>query len=73
MEEQVGASPRTSKIRELFDSQIGELALAELMSEFYVMGPTFDDNPYRMAFNEGQRNVVLYIMAKIKYNLIDGD
>ena len=50
---------------QVFSSGDGKLVLADLMSRFHVLGPSFAGDPYTTAFREGERNVLLYIAEKL--------
>jgi hypothetical protein len=51
--------------RETFGSERGERVLAHMCSAFYLGDTTFEpgSDPLKLAFNEGQRFVVLRILA----------
>lgn len=48
--------------RQTFSTKFGEKVLADLQKR-YNLRSSFHDNPTRLAFNEGERNVVLMIMS----------
>jgi len=53
--------------RNVFGTKQGKRVLYDLMMHHFVMGHTFNPaNSQETAFNEGQRNVVLRLMAKLK-------
>lgn len=57
----------------VFESPQGKLVLAQLMSKFHMISPTYslgkDVNPYDLALQEGQRSVVLYILSTLNIDL----
>jgi len=52
----------------LFNSEDGKKVLNELCRLHYINGTTFSADPFRNAYNEGQRSVVIRIL-----NIIKGD
>ena len=50
--------------RHVFATEMGKVVLADLIKR-YDMRPSFSDNALRMAFNEGERNVVLVILKAL--------
>lgn len=65
--------PSTERVieayRHVFSSEDGKLVLRDLMHAHYVQEPLPIDN---LAYAEGQRNVVLRILALIQKPLTDG-
>ena len=59
---------RMTDYRNVFGSQQGERVLLNMMDRHYVRGPTVNKNynPHETFYKEGQRNVVLEILAKLK-------
>ena len=69
--------------RDIFSSAVGKKILYDLMRQFFVLSPTFKPkflrtlsgdhtiqcDPYETAYREGQRNVVLYILTKMKTDI----
>lgn len=57
--------------RVFVENEDGYKILIDLMRKFHMMSPTTtkDMNPNEMLFNEGARNVVLYIMTKCNVNI----
>lgn len=57
----------------VFETEQGKLVLAQLMSKFHMLGPTYtlgkDVNPYDIALQEGQRSVVLFILSTLNIDL----
>lgn len=47
-----------------FSSGAGEAVLQELASKFHDVN-SFDADPYKNAYNAGQRSVFLYILAML--------
>ncbi len=52
-----------------FGSESGKRVLADLMKFGNMLGPSFATDPYRTAFNEGRRDVALYILNQLNYDL----
>lgn len=57
--------------QEVFGSPSGKLVLHDLCSRFHMMRSTkgFEDKPGDMDFKEGQRNVALFILSQVDYDL----
>jgi len=55
----------------LFSGELGRKILNDLIANHCVLSATFSSDPYRTAFNEGQRNVVLRILNMIIKNPSD--
>lgn len=53
---------RLMDYRVVFGSAEGKRVLHDLIARHYVLGTTFHHEPTIVAFNEGQRDVVLHIM-----------
>jgi len=57
----------------VFETEQGKLVLAQLMSKFHMISPTYtlgkDINPYDIALQEGQRSVVLFILSTLNIDL----
>lgn len=49
-----------------FNSEEGQNVLYDLCKVTGLLTSNFDENPHVMAFKEGQRNVVLHILNKLK-------
>lgn len=64
---------KVTAYQDVFNSPTGKVVLAELMSRFHMMGPTYPPNKelshYEMILNEGQRSVILYILAMMNVNI----
>lgn len=54
---------------DIFDSDKGKLLLEELSKTLFSKKTTYNDNPQRMAFNEGQRSVLLHIQNMMKVDV----
>jgi hypothetical protein len=55
--------------RQVFSSQAGKRVLHDLMSAHHMLGTSFVvKSELETVFNEGQRNVVLRILAKLNTN-----
>ncbi len=52
----------------VFGTPEGKRVLMDLMRTHHIMGSTFDENPRVTVLNEGERNVVLRILHKLKTN-----
>lgn len=50
----------------VFDGAAGKAVLADLYAKGGLMRPSYNSDPMRTAFNEGQRNLALYI-----FNMLD--
>ncbi len=48
--------------RDLFQAKSARLVLADLGALAHEVETSFDPDPYRTAFNEGQRSVLLHIL-----------
>lgn len=59
------ARQRADAYKQLLDLPAGRLVLWDLLDGTNVFATTFDTNGARMAFNEGQRNVGLRVLATI--------
>ena len=55
----------------LFGSEMGLRVLWDLMENHNMLRPSFSRDSLEMAFNEGQRNVVLRILKMLKMNVED--
>ncbi len=53
---------RLGDYRVVFGSAEGKRVLHDLIARHYVLGTTFHQEPTIVAFNEGQRDVVLHIL-----------
>jgi len=53
--------------RNTFGTEKGKVVLNDLIRRF-VLRPNMHDNPNRLAFNEGERNVVLMILTTLNIN-----
>lgn len=52
--------------KQLFNSPEGKVVLLDLMRVHYMITSTFDSDPALAAMREGERNVVLRILAMMK-------
>lgn len=50
------------RVKELFLSETGKQLIQDLCQEFHVFEGTYNDNPHKMAFLEGQRSVIWYLI-----------
>ena len=53
---------RLMDYRTVFGGEAGKRVLNDLIARHYVLGSTISGEPIIMAFNEGQREVVLHIL-----------
>lgn len=58
-----------SSYQECFDGEAGKIVLADLVERFRVMRPFPMKSDTDVAFCEGQRQVVLYILSVMNYDL----
>lgn len=60
-----------SLYQDVFGTASGKLVLADMCKKFHMMGPTRakDDQPGDIEFREGQRNVMLFILAQVDCDL----
>lgn len=62
----------------VFGSDQGKRVLLDLLGHCHVLGSSFDPDPCKTAFAEGQRDVALYILAQVQqgdlafYKLVRG-
>ena len=55
-----------------FGSDWGKAVLDDLMRSCHVLEPTYvQGDTHESAFREGQRQVALYILSTLKYNVSD--
>lgn len=52
--------------QEVFSGPTGEIVLEDLMKNHHFLGTTFDGDATKTVFREGERNVVLRILAMLK-------
>ena len=52
--------------REVFGTERGKRVLDDLLKQGHILTSAFDPNPYEMARLEGERNMVLRILALLK-------
>lgn len=55
-----------SDYRETFATDFGQRVLWDMMKQFMLRTSYADGNPHGTAFNEGQRDVLLHILRKLK-------
>ncbi len=64
------ASQRAEQLRKdyqsVFNSEEGQRVLEDLKQTCFYYSPTIDAMPHVMAYNEGQRNVMMHIETKLK-------
>lgn len=53
----------------LFESSDGQKVLNDLLNSCFFTKTTYSENPQEFAFNEGQRAVMLRILATLKTNI----
>lgn len=54
-----------AKYKSLFTTEDGLAVLDDLKRRFHVNGTTFSTDPHEIAYNEGQRTVILFILAQM--------
>ena len=54
----------------VFNSEEGQRVLEDLRKTCFYYTPTLDQMPHVMAYNEGQRNVMLHIETKLKLSAV---
>jgi len=57
----------------IFKGKEGNRVLADMLERYHVLGPVMDESSLQIAYKEGQRNVVLEILALLhidEYKLI---
>ncbi len=52
--------------QEVFNSEMGKIVLYDLMKAHYMLSSSFDENVTQHARKEGERNVVLRILATLQ-------
>jgi len=60
---------KQKKYIELFENETGEYILEDLSKYCHIRNTTYNDNPNRMAFNEGKRAVVLHIKSMLRMDI----
>ena len=62
---------RVIDYKRVFSTAPGKRVLADLMQEGHLLAPTMTDsnNPNIIYFNEGKRNIVLFIMSILKLDV----
>lgn len=60
---------RVEAFKKCFGSEEGKIVLAELVKECGMLRNSFRGNTDELLFNEGKRNVLLYILAIINVDL----
>lgn len=55
-----------AKYKALFTTEDGLAVLEDLKRRFHVNGTTFSSDPHEIAYNEGQRTVILFILAQME-------
>lgn len=55
-----------SDYAQTFKSEAGRRVLENLAQEFHLASPTFHPDPHVVAHSEGERNVVLYILTRLR-------
>ncbi len=57
--------------QEVFGTPSGKMVLMDLCNRFHMMSATRrkEDNIGDMEFREGQRNVMLYLLSQVNYDL----
>tara|TARA_R110000851_G_scaffold235523_4_gene388092 strand:+ start:4798 stop:5046 length:249 start_codon:yes stop_codon:yes gene_type:complete len=52
----------------VFGSEEGKRVLHDILMNTHVLEPTFTEDPYRTAFNEGARNESLRMLSILQYS-----
>jgi len=52
-----------------FETESGKKVLEDLEKRAFIHQPSFNVNPQQMAFNEGQRSIVLHIQNMMKIDI----
>ena len=60
---------RKQLYQNVFESPDGKKVLEDLSRTTFMNKTTFNDNELRMAFNEGQRSVILHIHSMMKIDI----
>tara|TARA_A100001201_G_C4051055_1_gene189658 strand:- start:147 stop:407 length:261 start_codon:yes stop_codon:yes gene_type:complete len=55
-----------AKYKAAFSTEDGFAVLEDLKRRFHVHGTTFSTDPHEIAYNEGQRTVILFILAQME-------
>jgi hypothetical protein len=58
-----------SAYKELFNTPLGRIVLFDLMKTHYMNSPVYDENVNLMLLREGERNVVLRILSRMKVDV----
>lgn len=63
-------SVRVENYKQAFSSKAGKAVLLDLMQEHYMLKPTYQgtEDAIGIAFRDGQRNVVLRILATMNFD-----
>jgi len=56
---------RINSYGQVFSTEAGKTVLYDLMEKGYFLNPTMAKDPYESARNEGQRELVLYILTQL--------
>lgn len=57
--------------QDTFLSESGKRVLDDIMQRFFLFSPTMSEHHADMAFKEGQRNVVLFVLSKTKIDPVE--
>lgn len=60
---------RKQLYQSVFESSDGEKVLEDLNKRAFGIRSTFHENPQRMAFNEGQRSIILHIKGMMNIDI----
>ncbi len=70
MSKKITATQYKQLYQEVFGSESGKLVLSDICSRFGMMrGTNPDDTDSKVRFLEGQRNVALFILAQVDFDL----
>ena len=68
------ARSKASKIQtylDVFTNEKGREVLLDLMNQGFILKPTAADTAHESALNEGKREMMLYILDMVTYNVED--
>ena len=68
LEKLLGQKKRIQAYKNVFKTQQGEIVLHDLMKSFRILKPVSIENVQKASYQEGQRSVVLAIMALMDYD-----
>lgn len=57
---------KSHRYKQTFSGEHGSYVLNDLMQQHFIVSNTYNKDPLEMAYNEGQRNVLLRILKLVK-------